>query len=287
MGVHTLSDLPLYTIKGTTTDKEDISRIHMDVILVGMLTATLWRHIHHRTLQQLQESLLHTFTTHITGDGRVVALTGNLVDLVYEHDTTLCCLYIVVSHLEQTSQDTLHILTHITSLSKDSGIYNGKRHIEQFSDRTCQQRLTRTCRTHHDDITLLDFYTVFTVRLLQALVVVIDRYGKIAFRLILTNDIVVEISLDLLGLWYFLQLKLLSVGLSLMGDILLHNTICLFGTVLTDKTVQACDQQSYVLLTSATETTFFLHPSLSLPGQHCVNHTILLGLFCRHPIVTV
>ena len=50
MGVHTLCNLTLDTIKGATAYKQDITGIYMDVILVGMLTATLGWNIHHGTL---------------------------------------------------------------------------------------------------------------------------------------------------------------------------------------------------------------------------------------------
>ena len=100
MRIHTLGDFPLDAIEGATTDKQDVPRVYMNILLIRMLTSTLGRHIHNRTLQQFQKSLLHTFATDITGDGWIIALTGYLVNLVDEHDTTLGSLHIVISHLQ-------------------------------------------------------------------------------------------------------------------------------------------------------------------------------------------
>ena len=174
MGIHTLSDLPLDTIEGTTADKQDVTCIHVDIVLVRVLTTTFGRHVHHRSFQQFQQTLLHTFTTHITGDRRVIALAGYLINLINEYDTTLCSLHIIVSHLKQTGQDTLHILAYITSFSKHGGINDGERYIKQLGNRTSQQGLTRSRRTHHNDVALLNLHSVVAVRLLKALIVIID-----------------------------------------------------------------------------------------------------------------
>ena len=261
MGVHTLGDLLFNPIEGTTTDKQDVPGIHMDIILVRMLTATLGRHVHHRTLQQFQKSLLHTLTTDITGDRRVIALTGNLIDLVDEHDTPLGCLHVVISHLEQTGQDALHILAHITSLSKYRRIHDGEGHVEQFGNRTGQQGLTRSRGAHHDDVALLDLHTVVGDRLLQTLIVVIYRYSEITLGLVLSDHIVIKIGFDLLRLRHLLQFELLVLRFLGVRHILLHDMVSLLGTVLADKPAQARDQQFYFTFTSSAETTCFLHPS--------------------------
>ena len=72
---------------------------------------------------------------------------------------------------------------------------------------------------------------------------VIYRHGKIALRLILSDDIVVEVGFDLLGFWYLLQFELLFfLLLSLpVRHVFLHDMISLFGTVLADKTAETSD----------------------------------------------
>ena len=65
-----------------------------------MLAATFWRHVHIGALKEFQQALLHTFTAHVTCDGRVVGLASYLVDLVDKDNAPLRCLDIIVGHLE-------------------------------------------------------------------------------------------------------------------------------------------------------------------------------------------
>ena len=145
MSIQTLCYLTFNTIEGTTTDEQDVTGVNGNILLIRMLTATLGRNIYVRTLQQLQQALLHTFSTDITRNGRIICLTCYLIDLINKHNTTLCGFHIIISHLQQTSQNTLDIFAHITCLCKHRCINNSKRNIQQFGYRTCQQGLTRTC----------------------------------------------------------------------------------------------------------------------------------------------
>ena len=152
MRIHALCYLTFNTIESATADKEDVSRVDSNIFLIRMFTTTLGWHIYRRTLQQFQQSLLYTLATHVTRDGRIVGLTGYLVDLVNEHDATLCSLHVVVSHLQQSRQDALDILTDVACLCKHRCVHDGKRDVQQFGNGTCQQGLSRTCRANHDDI---------------------------------------------------------------------------------------------------------------------------------------
>ena len=87
MRIEALRYLTLYSVECTTADKENILGIDVNIILVRMLTASLWRYIYHRAFQQLEQALLYSLTAHIAGDRRIVALAGNLVYLVNKHDT--------------------------------------------------------------------------------------------------------------------------------------------------------------------------------------------------------
>ena len=253
-----------------------------------MFTTTLGWHVYHCTLQQLEQALLHTLATHVTRDAGVIALTGNLIYLVDEDNTTLGCLHVIVCHLEQSRENTLHILTHITSLGKHRGIDDGEGHVEQFGNGTSQQGFSRSCRSHHNNITLLDLHTTLISGLLQTLIVIVDSYREETLGLILSDDIVIEIGLDLLGFGHLLQLRLATSCLIflIVYQILLDDTIGLLGTILTDIAAQTRDQQFNLPFAPSTETTFFLH-SLLLPHQYFIDHTIFLGLLSGHPVVTV
>ena len=99
-GVETRTDDALYAVKSASTDEEDLLRIDLDKLLLGMLATTIRGDVDDTPLEQLQKALLHPLTTHITGDGGVVALACYLVNLINEDDATLCGGYVVVAVLQ-------------------------------------------------------------------------------------------------------------------------------------------------------------------------------------------
>ena len=89
---------------------------------------------------------------------------------------------------------------------------------------------------------------------------VIDSHGQITLRIILTDDILIKISLDLFGLRHLPLLKLLLTRfLLLTAEVFLNDTISLCGTIFADIAVDTCYQQRHLLLTPPTEVTRFLH----------------------------
>src|SRR2546421_247238 len=69
-----LLDDPVKALEGAATDEQDVRRVDLDEVLVGMLAPALRGHVGDCALDDLQERLLHALTTDITGDGGVVAL---------------------------------------------------------------------------------------------------------------------------------------------------------------------------------------------------------------------
>ena len=263
MGIEPLGDLALDAVESSAADEEDVLRIHVDVLLVGMLTPALRRDIDHRALEQLEQSLLHTLSAHVAGDAGIVALAGNFIYLIDKHDAAFSRLYVVVGHLEQAAQNALHVLAHVAGLGKHRGVDDGERHVEQPGDGAGQQCLARAGGAHHDDVTLLNLHAIVILGLLQPLVVVVHGHGQIAFGLILPDDILVQIALNLFGLGHFFlgSVRLLGVfalGFAPQHAALLHNIVGLRGAVLTDIAVQSGDEQPYLVFVSSAERTNFL-----------------------------
>src|SRR5690606_20447237 len=96
-----ITDDFLKTIEGAADNEQDVRRINLHEVLVRMLAATLRRHGGNRTLNQLQQGLLHALARHVAGDGRVVRFTRNLVDFVNVDNGALRFLYVVVATLQQ------------------------------------------------------------------------------------------------------------------------------------------------------------------------------------------
>ena len=68
MGIKTLGYLTLNAVECSSTYKQDIARINMNIVLVGMLAATLWWDIHNCALKEFEHGLLNSLATDITSD---------------------------------------------------------------------------------------------------------------------------------------------------------------------------------------------------------------------------
>ena len=172
-----------------------------------MLTASLGGHVHYRAFQQLEQTLLNAFPTHVAGDGGIVALTGNLVDFVDEDDTTLCFRHIVIGHLKQACQQAFDVFAYITGFGQHGSIDDGERHLQQLGNGACQQCLSRTGAAHHNDVGLFDFHIILAGLLQQAFVMIIYSYRQIALGIVLTDDVLVEECLDFCRFRQFLQVE--------------------------------------------------------------------------------
>ena len=122
MRIQSMGNLTFYTIERATTDKQYIPRIYMDIVLIGVFTATLWRNIDHRSFQKFQQTLLHALTAYVTRDGRIIALARYLINLIYKDNAPLCRFQVIIGHLQQTTENTLNVLAHVTGFRKHGGV---------------------------------------------------------------------------------------------------------------------------------------------------------------------
>ena len=102
----------------------------MDVILVGMLAASLGRHVDDASFEEFEHALLHALTADVARDGGVVALAGYLVYLVDEDNAALGGFDVEIGHLEQAREDAFDVFAHITRFGEDSGIHDGEGHLQ-------------------------------------------------------------------------------------------------------------------------------------------------------------
>ena len=63
-------------------DEQHVRGVDLDELLVRVLAAALRRHVRDRALEDLQQGLLDALAGDVPGDRRVLALAGDLVDLV-------------------------------------------------------------------------------------------------------------------------------------------------------------------------------------------------------------
>src|SRR5690606_9283678 len=165
-----------------------------------VLAAALRRDVRDRALENLQQRLLHAFTRDIAGDRRVLVLAADLVDLVDIDDALLRLLDVAAGGLQQLEDDVLDILADIARLGQRRGVDNGEGDRELLGERLREQRLARARRADQQNVGLGQLDVVASARLLlnlDALVVVVDRDGELLLGLLLTDDVLVEILLDL------------------------------------------------------------------------------------------
>ena len=219
-----------------------------------MLAASLRRDIDDVALQEFQHCLLNTFSGNVTGDGRIVALACDLVDLVNKDYSPLSLGHIVVCLLKETCQDAFHIFAHITGLGEDSRIHDGERNAQHLCDSLGQEGLASTCGADKEDVRLLELDSVVrTVHkvVVDALVVIVDCYGEHLLGPILTYDILVQEGLYVRGLLSVIDTPGISLCCLLAGDIL-EIVVGQFDTVAADEAVDTLEKvRNFTLRPSA------------------------------------
>src|SRR5581483_9003233 len=187
--------------KGATADEQDVRRINNSELLVRMLASALRRNVGYSALKQLQKRLLHALAGNVAGNGGVLILAADLVDLVDVDDAALRTCHVTVGGLQQLQDDVLDVFADVAGFCQGSRIDDRKRDVEHLRQRLRHQGLARTCGSHEEDVRLrkLDVAGARTVHL-DALVVVVNRYGQLLFRRVLTNDVLVQKGLYFGGL---------------------------------------------------------------------------------------
>ena len=177
-------DLFLDAVESASADEQDVRRVDLDEFLVGVLASALGRHVDHRSLENLEQGLLYALARHVARDRRVVALAGDLVDLVDKDDSPFGQGYVVVGRLKQPREDALDVFAHVARLGQYGRVDDRERDFQQLGDRPGHQRLARTGRTDHQDVRLVDLDLLFAALLVhQPLVVVVYGDGHVSGKL--------------------------------------------------------------------------------------------------------
>ena len=106
--------------KGPTADEQNIRRIDLQELLLGMLAPALRRHGSNRPFHDLQKRLLDALARHVAGDRGIVGFARNLVDLVDIHNAALSALDVIVGRLQQLQDDVLDVLADVAGLGQAS-----------------------------------------------------------------------------------------------------------------------------------------------------------------------
>ena len=111
-------------------DEQDVGRVHLDVLLLGVLAAPLRRDVGDRPFEHLQEGLLHPLARDVAGDRDVVVRLADLVDLVDVDDAALGALQVEVGGVQELQEDVLDVLADVAGLGQRGGVADGERDVE-------------------------------------------------------------------------------------------------------------------------------------------------------------
>ena len=111
--------------------------------LMRMLAAALRRNIGDGAFQDLQQRLLHAFARNIAGDGRVLVLAADLVDLIDIDDARLAALHVPIGVLQQPQDDVLDVLADIAGFGQRGGVDNREWNVQDARQRLRQQGFAR------------------------------------------------------------------------------------------------------------------------------------------------
>jgi hypothetical protein len=246
--------------EGAGHDEEHVGGVDLDELLVRMLAAPLRRNRRDGTLEDLEQCLLHALARDIPGDGRVLGLAGDLVDLVDVDDAGFGALDVVVRGLDQLEEDVFHVFADVAGFSERRRIRHGEGHIEALGESLGEVGLATAGGTDEQDVGLRDLHIVDHgirrgdgVACTNALVVVVDSDRERLLGGLLSDYVFLEKVEDLAGLR---KLELARGLFASFGQALLDDLVAQLDTFITDVDTGTGDQLLYLLLALATEGTF-------------------------------
>ncbi|CDN42670.1 hypothetical protein BN871_BS_00270 [Paenibacillus sp. P22] len=265
-----------------------------------MLASALRRNGCHGAFEDFEQRLLHALAGHVAGNGWILGLAGHFIDFVDVDDAALGLLDIVIGGLNKLEKDVLDVLAHIAGFREGSRVGNGERNVEDLGHRLRQKRLAGACRADEHDVALLQLYVFQLVLGIDALVMVVYRYGQRFLRGFLADDVGVQNAADILRLRNILQIELFFVAELFFDD--LGAQLDAFIAYINAGTGY---QLAYLILGLAAERAFelalffvefkhlitpwrkMLQNSGFRNGNNLVDQTVCLGFVRAHEVVAV
>ena len=228
-----------------------------------VLASALRRHRGDRALEDLQQRLLDALARDVARDRRVVRLPRDLVDLVDVDDPGLGLLDVEVGGLDQLEEDVLDVLADVAGLGQRGRVGDRERDVEDPRERLREQRLPAAGRAEQEDVRLLQL-DVGLVRLphADALVVVVDRDGERALRLLLRDDVVVQDGVDVPR-----AREVVEVERGGSGELLVDDLVAEIDALVADVDAGTGDQLLHLPLALAAEAAEQLLVSLARSGH--------------------
>lgn len=191
--------------------------IDLDRRRLGVLALAARRELDDAALEHLEERLLHALVPRVRRDGVVRAgLPGDLVELIEVDDAVLRLLDVLVRRVVKVAHGDLDVRADEARLREARGVRDGERDVEELREMREQRRLAAARRTEHDDVRLLDLRAVLVlVAVFHALIMVVNSDGQHFLRMVLVDNVLVEVLLD------DMRLVLLQHLIEAVGELLL------------------------------------------------------------------
>ena len=240
-----------------------------------MLSSALRRNRCNGSLNDLQKRLLNSLSGYISGNGRILRLSCDLVNLININNTMLCTFNIAICCLNHFQEDAFYIFPHISGLCQSCRICDGKRNIQYLCEGLGKQSLSASGRSKHQNITLLQIHAqIRTCH--DPLVMIVYSNRKNLLCLVLSDYIFIKECLDLLWCQKIDIIKFSSV--IIVFKLFFYNLRADLDTLITDiSAVRPCDQLSHLRLRLITE-------GASYYIITCFSCHITLTSYCRHNI---
>ncbi len=233
-----------------------------------VLASALRRHARGGALEDLQQRLLDALAGDVAGDRRVLALAGDLVDLVDVDDARLGLLDVVVGRLDQLEEDVLDVLADVAGLGEGGGVRDREGHVEHPGQRLREVRLAAAGRADQQDVRLGDLDRVVALlgfTGLDALVVVVDGHRERTLGSVLPDDVLLEEAEDLARLRQLHQAELAG-----LGELLLDDLVAEVDALVADVHAWAGDQLLDLLL--------------ALPAERALQQVRAVSDTCHGPV---
>ena len=141
--------------------------------------------------------MLNTLSRDITSDGDVFGFTSYLVDLIDVDDAAFGAVDIEIGSLEETKDDILDIFANITRFSERGGIDDAKGNVKKAGESFGEESFAGTGWSKQEDVGFFNLniaeFVVGNFVLAEPLVVIVDCDGENFLRVVLANDVVVEV----------------------------------------------------------------------------------------------
>ena len=237
--------------KGTCGDEEDAGGVDLQELLVGVLAPTRGRNGRDRALNDLQEGLLDALARHVAGDGSVLGLAADLVDLVDVDDALLGLLNIAVGLLNEAQEDVLHVLAHVAGLGQGGRIHDGERHVKEAGQAAREVSLTGARGAQQQDVGLGAQHVLVIASLARAhaLVVVVHGDRQRTLRTVLADHPRVQEFVDFTRL----RKRRRRRRLLLSSQFLFDDLVAQLNALVADIRAGATDELTHLLLALPTE----------------------------------